>query len=481
MGDQATRQANTARASWSLVVPAPLELHAAEIWRAGDVLGGAAVGASYEFWFSGRAYTKPFGECIALSGCDELGSSSSAMGSTNVVQVPTPSLPGGFTASVTCGGVAEFECPAGRGDAAGYAASLVIFSADSTIQEEESPEVSGVSGEVSGGQEVHGSPAVNFTAVDRGSGIFGARVIVDGRTLSETPLDSNGGHCVNVGGTTDGTPAFLYLRPCAETVHADVTVPTEGLANGVHRIQVLVTDAAGNATTVIDRQVLVENGAESGPNAPTAIIRARLSAAWRRDRKSALTVKYGASPRIVGRLLGPNGEPIPNAAVEAVGTAAAPGARSAAFSRPRTNAAGYFNIAVPRGASSRRITLVYSSFAGSVQTLATASLSLRVHAGVWFAVSPRVSGVGQTITFAGRLLGGPVPGGGKVVVLQARAPGGNWIDFEVVRAGGSGRFAARYRFRFPGPAHYEFRAVSEREAAYPYLAGTSRPVDVFEH
>jgi hypothetical protein len=89
--------------------------------------------------------------------------------------------------------------------------------------------------------------------------------------------------------------------------------------------------------------------------------------------------------------------------------------------------------------------------------------------------------VGQTISFAGRLLGGPVPGGGKVVVLQARAPGGNWIDFEVVRAGGSGRFAARYRFRFPGPAHYEFRAVSEREAAYPYLAGTSRPVDVFEH
>jgi hypothetical protein len=49
-----------------------------------------------------------------------------------------------------------------------------------------------------------------------------------------------------------------------------------------------------------------------------------------------------------------------------------------------------------------------------------------------------------------------------------------------VRTDARGRFGARYRFRFAGPAEYQFRAVSEFEADFPFLGGASNVVSVFE-
>ena len=95
-------------------------------------------------------------------------------------------------------------------------------------------------------------------------------------------------------------------------------------------------------------------------------------------------------------------------------------------------------------------------------------------------VSPSTTTVGHEIFFHGRLLAGPVPPAGKQLVLEARSPGGPWIEFQVIRTGSHGRFAASYRFRFPGPAVYQFRAVSEPESDYPFAAGNSNVVAVRE-
>jgi hypothetical protein len=103
-----------------------------------------------------------------------------------------------------------------------------------------------------------------------------------------------------------------------------------------------------------------------------------------------------------------------------------------------------------------------------------------VRAGVALGVSPHTTSVGQQIFFSGRLLGGPVPPAGKQLVLEARSPGGAWIEFNVVRSGAHGRFHASYRFRFPGPADYQFRALSEPESDYPFAAGASNVVGVHE-
>jgi hypothetical protein len=110
----------------------------------------------------------------------------------------------------------------------------------------------------------------------------------------------------------------------------------------------------------------------------------------------------------------------------------------------------------------------------------TASLALSVRAGLKLSITPRHSSVGHAIRFSGRLIGGPFPSSGKLVVLEARSKGGPWIEFHVVRANRAGRFRASYRFRLPGPQTYSFRAVSEAEGDYPYATGASAGVTVHE-
>jgi hypothetical protein len=107
-------------------------------------------------------------------------------------------------------------------------------------------------------------------------------------------------------------------------------------------------------------------------------------------------------------------------------------------------------------------------------------LDLNVRAGVALSVSPQTTSVGHEIFFHGRLLSGPIPHAGKQIVLEARSLGSAWLEFQVIRTGPRGRFRATYRFRFPGPADYQFRAVSEPESDYPFAAGASNVVRVHE-
>jgi hypothetical protein len=122
----------------------------------------------------------------------------------------------------------------------------------------------------------------------------------------------------------------------------------------------------------------------------------------------------------------------------------------------------------------------YRSHVGDAAAAVVRSLTLSVRAGIRLSVSPHLTGVGQAIRFRGHLRGGPVPRGGKQLVLEARSPGGRWIQFDDVRSDDRGRFHSSYRFRFAGPAHYQFRAVSEPESDYPFAEGASNRVSVFE-
>jgi hypothetical protein len=133
---------------------------------------------------------------------------------------------------------------------------------------------------------------------------------------------------------------------------------------------------------------------------------------------------------------------------------------------------------LPRGVSSRDLSLRYRSHVNDTIPAATAGVRLRVRAGLRLTIHPRVARRGQAIRFAGRLLGAPLPRGGKQVVLMARASRGGWVRFNVVRTGAHGRFRTTYRFQQPGTARYRFRALSLAEAAYPYLAGGSNVVRV---
>jgi hypothetical protein len=135
---------------------------------------------------------------------------------------------------------------------------------------------------------------------------------------------------------------------------------------------------------------------------------------------------------------------------------------------------------VPASASSRVLHFAYRVHLGDPLPVVTRTLVLSVRAAVRLSIGPRVTSVGRRISFSGLVQGAPIPAGGKALVLEATSNGGSWIKFNVVHTNRAGRFRASYRFRFPGPASYRFRVLSEAEGDYPYAAGTSNAVSVLE-
>jgi len=320
---------------------------------------------------------------------------------------------------------------------------------------------------------------VTFTASDAGAGVYEALVSVDGSLVQRTPLDENGGRCRDVGGTSDGSAAFLYEQPCVASVSASLTLDTTQFANGAHHVQVSVIDAAGNAAAVLDRTVAVANPSPCASATP-ARGGAVLSAFWHAARGTTLTTSVGRAGVIEGSLAQPSGAAIAGAPVEVASAPAGEPSAPALTSLTRTDAGGHFSLRVSASGPSRRLCVAYRGASGAGIPLALRALALAVRAPVKLAVSPRKVSVGRTIHFSGRLLGGHVPAGGKQVILEARSARSGWLQFKVVRSDSRGRFRARYRFRFPGPATYEFRVLCEAEADYPFARGASNVVRVHE-
>jgi hypothetical protein len=280
-------------------------------------------------------------------------------------------------------------------------------------------------------------------------------------------------------------------------VKVDVPFATTGVGDGTHHLLVSVLDAAGNAMTALDREVVFANGSRPGgggsqpggagapqprgpANGTNASEAASLTAGWRGTRRARVSCAYGHARTIEGTLTASNGQGIAGALIEVTQTPAYLGAHATGLPGVRTDARGRWTLRLPRGISSGELDFAYRSHVGDARPAATRTLQLSVRAGLALAITPRVSGAGQTIHFSGRLLGGPIPPGGKQIVLEARSPGSAWIEFRVLRTDGRGRFHSSYRFRYPGPVHYAFRAVSRSEADYPFAAGASRSVGVFE-
>jgi len=510
LSDGATHEVETDKATWTFSAPTESAIAAATLWRVGDADGGWATNATYEFWLAGPedndVKADVFDQCVAEFGCPTgLGDTSHVRSASNVVSVLPEYLSTHLFVNVSCGGSAGYSCPSGKGDANGYAAVVYLYAADLVLEQASSPTVTpgSITGELATDSTVSGEPHLLFEASDSGSGVYQALVTVDGKAVGATTIDSNGGKCVNVGQTTDGLPAFLYLKPCAPSVSADVPLDTTALTNGAHHVVVAVTDAAGNSTVVLDRVMAVSNPVPSpGPvtttsnatpspqNSPApqpqptnglnASALASLSARWSSSSEPALRSRYGRAQTVVGRLLAPSGAPISGALIEASMTPSDQGAHSAALGSVRTAADGTFRMRLPARAPSSTIALAYRSVLSSAVPSATAALALIVPAGLRLRVAPRVSHVGGRIRFRGILHGGPIPPGGKQLVLQASSPRSRWRTFEAITTDRRGRYRASYRFRLPGPVSYRFRAVSPAEADYPFARGASNVVRVRE-
>ncbi|HWG08576.1 MAG TPA: hypothetical protein VN672_06170 [Solirubrobacteraceae bacterium] len=480
LGDLTIHAAEVDWATWGFAAAPDTTIASATVWRAGYAHGQAGENATYQLWLTGADQTAPFDECIYSLGCTAEGEVAEPLATTNRVVVPANALGPTLYVNTNCGVILGHNCQANAGDAKGYAAALYVFAADITLEQAEGPHASGVSGELTSAPTLRGSSDVAFDATDPGAGVWQALFSVDGRVVQRTSVNDNGGRCREVGQTSDGQPAFLYVQPCAQSVSVDVPFDSTQASNGAHRLVVSVIDAAGNAAPVLDRTVTIDNPPPPGaPNGTNASAQARLSVGWRGTAKATSLGGFDRARSLAGRLTTAGGAPIGGAAVELRVTPFYAGAQPLT-STLHTDAGGRFALTLPAGTSSRTLRFAYRAHFGDRQPAATGTLRLLTRAGIALRVSPSTASVRRTIHFRGLLRGGPIPRGGKQLVLEARSPGSGWIEFKVIRTDARGRYRAAYRFKFAGPADYRFRVRSEAESDYPFAAGSSNVVRVHE-
>jgi hypothetical protein len=190
--------------------------------------------------------------------------------------------------------------------------------------------------------------------------------------------------------------------------------------------------------------------------------------------KATLELAHGKRAASSGRLTTGQGVAIAGAPI-VVEAQARTGGAFVHLGVTRTDAQGLFRFKIPSGPSR---TVRYRYDGTNTVKPAEGRLTTKVRAAARLKVSRRRLLNGQAVRFTGRLLGKPIPAGGKLVALQARV-GREWRTFATPRANAKGLFKHRYRFTATtGLRRYAFRAVVAREAAYPYEAGRSRTVRV---
>lgn len=498
---------DTDLATWEFTAPTSERIHSATLWRSGDAAGGSG----YLFWLatpsnpSGReAVTSEsvFDGCAYVAGCTAgLGKADEPLAPANKVQVPEANL--GGTHLYINASCSSSSCPSDTGDEQGHAVVVYVYAADIALEEQASPTVGDLSGELAGSEPLSGTASLFFQASDAGSGVFKEVASVDGEVLSSQIVDETT-LCKEVPVPAEDGPAFLSAQPCPSTANGRISLDTADLSNGAHHLLVEVTNAAGNATTVLSKTIEVANSTGSGggseqsgggagagessaglPNGTPVSEHPTLRAAWVRARSAQLkgslqlTGAFGHSETITGRLTAPDGGAIAGATIEVTARKSYGGASTLAIGSASTNAQGDFSFHLAKQSSSELIELSYSPTLGG-QPVVSQSLQLSVHVGVQLHVSSGSAQAGQTIRLQGRILGAPIPASGKQVVLEARSQDSRWLQFLVLRSGAGGRFSGTHRFRLPGPVRYWFRAVCPEEADFPYATGTSNQVSVWE-
>ena len=525
--------ANESSATWVFSAPSGTQIAAARLWRTAYAHSWQEGATSTVDWLAAPedSYTSAdvFSQCALYGGCSEVGNPNSPMAGENLVEMPPGNASGAshIYMNAACGGFNGYTCPAIGG---GYSAAISLYAADITLADDTPPTASSVGGSLTAGGTISGFGDVSFAAADTGSGLYQAVFSIDGRAVSNQLLDSGSGSCRNVGGTGDGSNAFLHVQPCPLALSDDLAFDTALASDGSHLLTVALLDGAGNATTILNRQVKIVNHPvvstptppgpiatgpgngggtpiTSAPSSPTSVNtaiaiapstsasvlapgsangtnasdQARLTARWASTAKATRTSRYGAADRVTGRLSSAAGQAISGAVLDVYETPAYEGARTVELAGVRTGPTGSWRLTLPRDVSSSTLRFEYHSHLDDTVAAASATLRLSVHAGIALRIAPHIASVGRKIFFSGAVHGGPIPQGGKQLVLEARSGREGWIPFETIRTNANGGYRASYRFKLSGNIVYQFKVLSRYEGDFPFLDGVSNVVDVHEH
>lgn len=450
--------------------------------RAGDVGAG---GPNRQGTIGMAADTSVVEVCASATGCSGTGSGFGPLASS-FFAVSGLSV-GGFHFYAACFG--GEPCPPESPKA-----GMNIFRVRFTLSDSDDPSSSPVTGPLVSDSVKTGTLSARYTASDKGGGVYRTLMKIDGNVVDADVIDSNGGSCRDAVPSESPYDGFTRALPCELTSAANPSLDTSIIPDGTHQLSLEVEDAAGNRNVIFaPTPFTFRNGTAPGggaaagagigaPNGSNATREARIS--FRGRSATRRSVRYGRAINIIGRLLTPSGEPIVGASLDVLERVKLRGEAARRVATVRTDRRGFFRYVTTRGPS-RSFSIGYQAVLPAtldgrpaVEYDARQQVVLEVSAGVRMAVSPRVARNLQTLRFGGRLLGGPMPRRGRVVLIQAqvkRSKKVSWQTFLTLRTDRKGRFAGRYRLtRSVGATGYRFRAVVPRGEDYPYATGASR-------
>lgn len=360
-----------------------------------------------------------------------------------------------------------------------------------------------VQGDLVAGGTLSGTRSVQAPMKDTGSGVRAVRIYLDGTNVGEAP-----GRC---------TEPYTQAVPCPTEATVGAAVDTRRVSDGMHQLQIVGVDAAGNEGILWDAPTLIDNGGARGPgsdpairgdlNGTPALDDNRLTAWWpgtarapsknKATRKKCKRVAYRRTHAVAcngrpagqtlrtrfsstrqsiirGALLTATGSPVRGATVRLVATSAAAGAQPREIGTVTTNDTGRFEARVPRRDGSATITAAWFARTRDTNPVGVQSLRIKVSAQTSFRATTKRIRVGKTVRFGGTLTGKAGAPNGSSVVIQATNRGNNWRTAGTASVGTNGRWSFRYRVPRALRGTYRFRAVVQPAPGYPYGKRTSR-------
>jgi hypothetical protein len=253
----------------------------------------------------------------------------------------------------------------------------------------------------------------------------------------------------------------------------EATLDSSGLVSGTHPVVATAIDQTGRSAKAGHDVIL-----DPIPNGARASRAVRMTAGFGKRRpKPRVTVPYGRSTYVRGKLTNEAGLPITGAVIRVFTRVLSDDRGFRELPPVSTGLDGGYAYRAPRGPS-RQILLTYTPFAEDTQPSVQKLVRMATRAGLRMRAGRRVVSPGGRVRFTGRLKGGRLPRKGVLVSLQGHQRGFGWRTFRTVRAK-HGRFKGSYRFvRSGSGTAVRFRATVRQQAGYPWAAGRSRAVTV---
>ncbi len=380
---------------------------------------------------------------------------------------------------------------------AGCGGSEILHSADITLEQDFSPTGSAVGGSLTTQAVLQGIEDIRVSASDPGSGVFQAIFEIDGSVLARQTIDTNDGACQPYTTAPDGENVFLSAMPCPQSVtNVDIPFNTAQVSDGVHQLTVLVSDAAGNTTAILNRTAAFSNSGEyilqtqhqeqehrlaqelatrgacnagCDDHASLRSVRPKLS-------RKTITRRYAdSSLTLAGQLVDHAGAPIAGAEIELRQQPSYVGAQSELVATTETGPSGNWQFHIAHGPS-RLLTVGYRARSKDPTYATQLQYDERVLAPVVLSAPHRVS-AGQPLDFHGRLTGGYISPGGVLVSLEIYY-GDKWREIALLRTKRGGTFSYPYTFAAVEPTTYYFRASVPSATVYPFAPASSKTTHI---